>query len=144
MKLLIVILSIITFFSCNTTEKRFTGRDGKSDTLRLEQKAFNLKMLEYYKEEYLQKVLSNEHHNYKPEAGVIPDSITAVSIAEILLVKIYGREQINEEMPLTALLKDGYWIVYGNFPYEPGAKGGVAEIVLKKDNGEVINISHGE
>ncbi|MGE5497237.1 MAG: NTF2 fold immunity protein [Syntrophothermus sp.] len=90
----------------------------------------------------LHEVLKHKRNGYKPGNGVVPDSISAIRIAEIILPKVYGVEQIKNEKPFTALLIEGYWIVYGFLP--EGSKGGVAEIYIKKSNGEVIYISHGE
>jgi hypothetical protein len=97
----------------------------------------------FYSTRYLDKVLQKKHFNYKPANGVIPDSGTAVDIAVIVLSKAYGKETIEHEKPFTAILKDGYWIVYGSLPGEI-VVGGVAEIVIRKSNGEIINISHGK
>jgi hypothetical protein len=94
-----------------------------------------------YKEN-LHEVLQNKLHGYKPPKGVVSDSLTAVKISETILSKIYGEEQIRNEKPFTALLIEGYWIIFGYLPQ--GYKGGVAVIFIKKSNGEVIYISHGE
>lgn len=94
-----------------------------------------------YKEN-LHEVLKHKLDGYKPDDGVIADSISAVKIAEIVLSKIYGEKQIRREKPFTALLIEGYWIIYGNLP--KGYAGGVAEIFINKSNGEVIYISHGK
>lgn len=103
---------------------------------------------EYYSSKYLQDVLNKKQFNYSPPNGVIPDSSVAIRIAETILSKIYGEVEIAKEKPFTAILEKGYWIVYGSLPYKvkPGyvAYGGVAEIVIRKSNGEVINVSHGK
>jgi hypothetical protein len=103
---------------------------------------------EYYASRYLQDVLNKKQFNYSPPNGVVPDSSAAILIAETVLSKVYGEIQIAKEKPFTAILAQSYWIVYGNLPYDikPGevTVGGVAEIVIRKSNGEVINISHGK
>ena len=103
---------------------------------------------EYYSSRYLQDVLNKKQFNYSPPNGVVPDSSVAIIIAETVLSKIYGEVQIAKEKPFTTILEKCYWIVYGNLPFKvkPGdvAFGGVAEIVIRKSNGEVINISHGK
>ncbi len=96
----------------------------------------------YYSGSYLDNVLHKKQFNYVPPLGVVPDSSTAVDMGMLILSKVYGDTLIKSEKPFTAVLSRGYWIVYGNI----GNKmvGGVAEIVLKKGNGQVINISHGK
>jgi hypothetical protein len=96
----------------------------------------------YYTTEYLHQVLTKKHFNYVPPNGVVPDSETAGNWAILVLSKIYGKDTIEKEKPFTALFKDGYWIVYGYLP--DGYTGGVAEIVIRKSNGEIMNISHGK
>ena len=46
---------------------------------------------------------------YKPASGYVPDSKTAVMIAEAVLAPVYGEKQIKSERPFTAKLKDGMW-----------------------------------
>lgn len=88
----------------------------------------------------LHEVLKHKRNGYKPESGVVPDSKSAVKIAEIVLSNIYGEKTIEDEKPFTAFEIEGYWIVYGYLP--KGHEGGVAEVFIKKSNGEVIYIAH--
>jgi hypothetical protein len=96
----------------------------------------------YYSSKYLEDVLNKKEFNYRPPDGIVPDSSTAIIIAETILSRIYGAEQISKEKPFTAILSKDYWIVYGNIP--DGFKGGVAEIVIRKSDGQIINIAHGK
>ncbi len=95
----------------------------------------------YYSTKYLNEVLKKKQFNYEPPNGVVPDSETAIDLAVVFLSKIYGKETIQQEKPFNAVFRDGYWVVYGSLPrgYQVG---GVAVIVIKKKNGEIINISH--
>jgi NTF2 fold immunity protein len=43
----------------------------------------------------------------------VPDSTTAISLAEKALVKMYGKKVINSERPFNASLSDGVWHVAG-------------------------------
>ena len=61
---------------------------------------------------------------YKPKAGYVPDSNTAVKIAEAVLLPVYGKKHIDSELPLKATLKDGVWTVAGTLRC-PDGKGGV-------------------
>ncbi|HOV98329.1 MAG TPA: NTF2 fold immunity protein [Bacteroidota bacterium] len=98
---------------------------------------------DYYLNYYLTRVLEKKEYNYIPTEGVIPDSITAVEIAIIILSRVYGKDVIERERPFTAVERNGYWVVYGSLPRD-SFWGGVAEIVVRKKNGEIINISHGK
>jgi NTF2 fold immunity protein of polymorphic toxin system component len=51
--------------------------------------------------------------SYTPKAGFVPDSKTAVAVAEAVLTPIYGKEQIESERPFTATLKQGVWTIEG-------------------------------
>jgi hypothetical protein len=88
---------------------------------------------------------------YKPKSGYVPDSGTAVKIAEAVLIPVYGEKQIESERPFTAKLKDDVWTVTGTLRC-PDAKGGtttscdggVAEVRLAKNDGRVLYMMHGE
>lgn len=73
--------------------------------------------------------------------GYVPDSTTAVQIAEILFVRIYG-EKVREKKPFVATFKDGIWIVDGTL--EKGMDGGVPHIEIQKSDGKIIDLFHGK
>lgn len=77
---------------------------------------------------------------YQPKAGVIPTGAVAKDIATTYLRQIYGAEQIRNESPFIAMLRDGVWTVEGSVP--PGADGGAAIIRLCRRNGMVLSIIH--
>ncbi|CAN5195558.1 hypothetical protein BH09BAC5_BH09BAC5_18380 [soil metagenome] len=95
---------------------------------------------------------------YQPEKGMVPDSVTAIKVAEAILVTIYGKEQIESEKPLRAhLTKDGdTWAVSGIL--SPSGKsidkngdtvftiveGGVASIGIQKSDCKVLYLEHGK
>ncbi len=81
-------------------------------------------------------------HNYKPSAGYVPDSESAITIAVAVWGPIYGEEKIEQEKPYKAILADGIWHVSGSLPY--GRVGGVAEAEISKEDGCIIRISHGK
>jgi NTF2 fold immunity protein len=56
---------------------------------------------------------TNKSHGYKPTDGFVPDSQTAVKIAEAVLIPVYGEKQIRSEEPFTAELKGVVWTVGG-------------------------------
>lgn len=80
-------------------------------------------------------------HTFVPTDGYIPDSQTAVRVAEAVLVAIYGNTIIGEQKPLVATLREGQWHVAGTLPEE--YLGGVAIVVLNRSDGRIIRVSHG-
>jgi hypothetical protein len=88
---------------------------------------------------------------YKPESGYVPDSKTAVKIAEAVLTPVYGEKQIESERPFTATLKNGAWIVTGTLRCPDGkggtttsCDGGVAEVQISKIDARILHMSHGK
>src|SRR5439155_26942637 len=55
--------------------------------------------------------------------GYVPDSATAIRVAESALIPVYGKKQIESERPFTAQLKDDTWTVWGSLHCSDG-KGG--------------------
>ncbi len=97
----------------------------------------------------------------RPKEGFVPDSTTAVVIAEAVLIPVYGREQIESERPLTAILKGDVWTVSGTLPCpdrktdgasgaNPKSKtlrvcdGGVAVVEISKVDAHIISMTHGK
>jgi hypothetical protein len=88
---------------------------------------------------------------YKPPAGYVPDSATAVKIAEAVLVPVYGRKQIESEEPLRAHLKDDVWTVTGMLRCPDGKGGiigdcfgGVAIVQISKADARIVSMTHGK
>jgi hypothetical protein len=73
---------------------------------------------------------------------IIPDKQTAVAVAEDILFKIYGKDQIISEKPYNVDFVDGYWILSGTLP--EGYLGGVFLIILSAKDGKVIKLTHGK
>ncbi|HTM82239.1 NTF2 fold immunity protein [Asticcacaulis sp.] len=81
-------------------------------------------------------------HTYKPPGGYVQSADVAIAIAEVILESIYGEKQIKSEKPLTATLtKEGIWVVKGTL--KKNHKGGVAEIWISKEDGTIVNVTHG-
>lgn len=79
---------------------------------------------------------------YVPKYGYVPNEATAVSIAEAVLIPIYGREKIESEKPFHAKLASGTWIVEGSL--SQGMEGGVATVRLLKSDGRILSVIHGK
>jgi len=74
-------------------------------------------------------------------AQYVPDERTAIRIAESVLVRRYGRDQIESEKPLRATLHDSIWTVAGTLP--AGHVGGVAEIEINRADARIMRVTHG-
>jgi hypothetical protein len=88
---------------------------------------------------------------YKPPAGYVPDSVTAIKIAEAVLVPIYGKKQIDSELPLNAQLKDDVWTVTGTLRCPDGKAGfasvcfgGAAVVQISKTDARILSMEHGK
>ena len=89
----------------------------------------------------------DKKHSYIPPEGVIPDQHTAVTIAEAILMPIYGKNTILGERPFIATLRNDVWYIEGSLSQPTNSAvrvGGVAEIEISRKNGTVIRISHGK
>jgi hypothetical protein len=80
----------------------------------------------------------------KPERGFVPDSKTAIKIAEAVLVPVYGEKQIDSEKPLIAKLQHDVWTVQGtlNCPAGEVCHGGVAVVEISKTDGRILSMTH--
>lgn len=84
----------------------------------------------------------DEPHNYVPEGGIVPDADTAIKIAEVVAVRIYGQDRIDRQQPLVASLFGGTWTVKGTLP--PHLLGGTVEIDVARADGRVSRVTHGK
>lgn len=88
---------------------------------------------------------------YKPRSGFVPDSATAIQIAEAVLVPVYGKKKIEAEKPFTAQLKDNIWTISGTlrcpdgkggFTPESDCDGGTAVVQISKKDAHIISMTH--
>ena len=71
--------------------------------------------------------------------GVVPDSITAIKIAEIIWVNVYGKS-VLETKPFKASLKaDSLWVVEGTLNAKDG---GTPYLEIQKNNCKILKITH--
>jgi hypothetical protein len=85
-----------------------------------------------------------------PRSGYVPDSATAVKIAEAVLIPVYGKERIESERPFTAELNNGVWTVAGTLHCSDGkggttttlCVGGVAAVKISKADARVLFMMH--
>jgi hypothetical protein len=81
-------------------------------------------------------------HNVKPVVGYVPNSESAITIAIAVWRPIYGRENIANQAPFTAVLNGNTWFVSGSLP--KATVGGVAIMEIDKISGKIIRVSHGK
>lgn len=96
-------------------------------------------------------VILADGQTYRPKEGYVPDSATALKIAEAVLISVYGAKQIKSEQPFTARLKDGVWIVSGMLRCSGGTsgttascEGGVAVVKISKGDAPIVSMIHGQ
>ena len=77
-----------------------------------------------------------------PPQGIVPDEETAVKIAEIVFVPIFGTEEVIGFLPYHAQLKDGIWTVYGTL--KRGSRGGTPQLTIQKQDGKVLEVWHSQ
>lgn len=70
----------------------------------------------------------------------IKDKTTAIAIAESVLFKGYGKEQIINERPYEVYLINGYWVLNGTIP--KNADGGGFIIILDSKNSKILRLTH--
>lgn len=72
--------------------------------------------------------------------GFVPNKETAVKIAEVVWLPIYG-EDIYDEQPFEAtLLGDSVWVVTGTL--QEGSDGGTVLAKIRKMDCKIIEITH--
>lgn len=81
-------------------------------------------------------------HSYVPAEGFVPDSVTAVRIAEAVLAPIYPRDVLAGQRPFRGTLNSGVWTVEGTLP--ENTIGGVALVEIAKNDGRILRVSHGK
>jgi hypothetical protein len=89
---------------------------------------------------------------YTPKKGFVPDSSTAIKIAEAVLIPVYGEKQIESERPFIAHLNGDTWTVYGTLwcPDGKGGKtegtcfGGVAMVHVSRLDARISDMGHGK
>ena len=77
---------------------------------------------------------------YVPKDGLVPTMGMATEIAEIILKKLYGNEEIEKQKPFSINIENDIWIIEGSL--EKGSEGGVAYIEISKKNGKVLKVTH--
>lgn len=79
--------------------------------------------------------------SFVPKQGFVPDERTAITIAEAVLVPIYGKDQVDEQKPFVVGLADDVWKIHGTRSVEQ--LGGVFSIEISKQTATILRVTHG-
>ena len=85
-------------------------------------------------------VSQSNHSVPVPKDGFVPSAATAVTIAEAVLIPIYGRENIRSQKPFEVKKTGEKWIVNGT--RRKGWVGGIATIEIARTDGRILRVSH--
>ena len=88
-----------------------------------------------------------KENEQKAHRDYVYSEALAKKIAEIVLRDRFGDALIDSQEPLICILEDGVWVVTGTFKKNidkslPPKKGGVAEIHISKNTGEILTLFH--
>ena len=72
---------------------------------------------------------------------LIRDKETAISIAEIMLFRSYGKATITTERPYECYQIEGYWFLRGTLPKNYTSE--VFEMIMSAKDGRIIKMTHG-
>lgn len=86
--------------------------------------------------------MSAKTRAFVPPQGFVPDNVTAIAIAEAVLIPIYGRKATEAERPYVAKLQGSVWVVQGTVA--SGPNGGTATVRLSKSDGRILYVMHGK
>ncbi len=104
-----------------------------------------IKALSNQEKPILQEITPHEYRPsrlFLPEKGCIPDEETAMHIAEVVWLSVYGNS-IYEKKPFRVeLLGDSLWVVVGSLP--ANMLGGVPYIEIQKKDCKILGIGHGK
>ncbi|MFZ4708019.1 MAG: NTF2 fold immunity protein [Bacteroidales bacterium] len=91
----------------------------------------------------LKSIRSGQNQGFKPKSGLVNNPITAKRIGLAVLESIYGKAKIKSEEPIhIALIDDKIWFITGSL--SKGYDGGVAEILISKEDGRIYYVGHGK
>jgi len=73
--------------------------------------------------------------------GVVPDEVTALRVAQAILVGAYGERAVAQQQPLTANLFQETWWINGTPPHSFGR--GRMHVEISKSDGRILALSFG-
>ena len=118
--ILAAVILPLSFFGQNYKNRTVIGEDSAKQTIK--------------------NILNDGGYKSSPDT-LIRDKETAISIAEIMLFKSYGKATISTERPYECYLVDGYWFLRGTLP--KNFTGDVFEMIMSAKDGRIIKMTHG-
>ena len=118
--ILVAVILPLCFFGQNYKNRTVIGEDSAKQTIK--------------------NILNDGGHKSSSDT-LISDKETAISIAEIMLFKSYGKATISTERPYECYLVDGYWFLRGTLP--KNFTGDVFEMIMSAKDGRIIKMTHG-
>lgn len=115
-----VVLMPLTFFGQNFKNRTAIGEDSARQMIKI--------------------FLSDNTYKLSSDT-LIKDKEMAISIAELLLFKSYGKALITGERPYECYLVDGYWFLRGTLP--KNYTGDVFEMIMSAKDGRIVKMNHG-
>ena len=110
----------LSFFGQNYKNRAIIGEDSAKQTIK--------------------NILGDADYKLSPDT-LIRDKETAISLAELMLFKMYGKATINTEKPYECYLIDGYWFLRGTLPKNYTAD--VFEMIISAKDSKIIKMTHG-
>jgi hypothetical protein len=111
--ILAAVILPLSFFGQNYKNRTIIGEDSAKQTIK--------------------NILNDGGYKLSPDT-LIRDKETAISIAEIMLFKSYGKATITTERPYECYLIEGYWFLRGTLPKSYTAE--VFEMILSAKDGQ--------
>ena len=75
-----------------------------------------------------------------PKDGLVPDKETAIKIAEVILFRLYGEEDIIAERPYKVKQEDDIWWISGTL--RENEFGSAFNIAVSKQTGAILHLEH--
>ncbi len=75
-----------------------------------------------------------------PKEGLVPDKETAIKIAEVILFRLYGEEDIVTQRPYKVKQEDDIWWISGTL--KENELGSAFNIAISKQTGAVLHLEH--
>ncbi|MGD1107640.1 MAG: NTF2 fold immunity protein [Terracidiphilus sp.] len=71
----------------------------------------------------------------------MPDTNTAIAIAYVVAVPIYGKKEMDQEKPFRAELENGAWTILGTL-HCASCMGGTLFMQIDKASGKILFLTH--
>ena len=149
-KIIFIIFLVLIFYACHPTDKKMTVLEADSVVyVNINSKDYTPMFLRNENNEIIDTIVSpilktirnGQYNGIRSKEGLIKDALTAKRVALAILLSFYGKECLQSEKPFTVSLIDNkYWFISGTLP--KGCVGGVAEILLSKEDGKIMYLNH--